>query len=265
MFTRKTASLILLAVPAVLFAQNATAPAALVTTRPLPSVPMTNPTAFAGGPRAAASSGLFTPARNANNTHPGPARAMITPRSSYPAQRVPVPLPEQTAGSTVALVAPSVPRPDPPLMVPPAQPAPKTDPAALAAVEFQQGKLTVDAKNADLGRILRLIGVKTGAAIEIAPEIAAEPVVVHLGPGSPNEVLTALLSSPRIDFIIMGSEEQGEVKSVIVSRRAALGREPMVQSIAPPPKQVDNTPGRGEQEEEQQQPQLPPQEERPPQ
>lgn len=253
MLTRKTASLILLAVPAVLFAQKPTGVAAH------------NPSALTGGQRVAASSGWFAPTGNVNNAHPGPARATVTPRSTYPAQRTPVSLPQQMAGAMVAPATPPVPRPDPPLIVPPAQPAPKTDPAALAAVEFQQGKLTVDAKNADLGRVLHLIGVKTGAAIEIAPEIAAEPVVVHLGPGSPNEVLTALLSSPRIDFIIMGSDEPGELKSVTVSRRASLGREPVVQSQAAPPQHEDDAPGKSEAQQEQQQPQVSPQEERPPQ
>lgn len=256
MFITKTASLILLAVPAVLFAQKPTA------------VSTHNPPAITGGQRVAASSGWFAPTGNVNNAHHGPARAAVTPRSTYPAQRTPASLPQQMAGATVAPATPPVPRPDPPLMVPPAQPAPKTDPAALAAVEFQQGKLTVDAKNADLGRVLRLIGVKTGAAIEIAPEIAAEPVVVHLGPGSPNEVITALLSSPRIDFIIMGSDEPGELKSVTVGRRAFLGREPVVQTKAAQPQNENNedeSAGKSAEQQEQQQPQVPPQEERPPQ
>jgi hypothetical protein len=100
---------------------------------------------------------------------------------------------------------------------------PSADPDAPVTVEFVLGKLTVVANHADLGKVLRLIAVKIGAEIQVEPEVAAEPAIVRLGPGSPSEVLGALLGSPRIDFIILGSEDR--VQRVMVSRRTSFGRE----------------------------------------
>ncbi|MGH9569021.1 MAG: hypothetical protein ACRD4F_05250, partial [Candidatus Angelobacter sp.] len=99
--------------------------------------------------------------------------------------------------------------------------------------------LTVAADDAKLGKVLSLIGDKTGANIEIAPEVAGEPVAARLGPGSPSEILTALLSSPSLDFIIIGSDEQGMIQRLVVRKRASFGREPVAkrQTQAERPKQ----------------------------
>lgn len=108
------------------------------------------------------------------------------------------------------------------------------------AVEFRQGQLTVAADDANLGKVLSLIGEKTGANIEIAPEVASEPVAARLGPGAPSEILTVLLSSPSLDFIIIGSDAQGMVQRLVVRKRASFGREPVAkrQVQSEPPQQV---------------------------
>ena len=53
--------------------------------------------------------------------------------------------------------------------------------------------------------LLKLISAKTGATIDVAPELQNEPVVAQIGPKAIQEVMSVLLDSPKIDYIIMGS------------------------------------------------------------
>jgi type II secretory pathway component GspD/PulD (secretin) len=99
------------------------------------------------------------------------------------------------------------------------------------AVDFRNGQLSIVADDAELGKVLHQIGEKTGASVEVAPEVTGERVIAHLGPGPAAEIVSTLLSSPRIDFILMGSEDQGSIKRLIVSRKASFGKE--VQQLAP--------------------------------
>src|SRR5690348_3326389 len=112
-----------------------------------------------------------------------------------------------------------------PLVVPQMPVAPPANPDEAIKVDFQRGLLTVAARNAQLGKVLELIATRTGAQVEVAPELATEPVVAQLGPGAPNEILASLLNSPRIDFIMLGSDEQGRVQKLLVRRRASFGGE----------------------------------------
>lgn len=191
--------------------------------------------------------GRHNPPAQASRVEP-PAtsvRPVVRPVRSFPLPvgRPVSPAPVQQLTATNAIpTAALVQRPDPPLIVPAAPPAPSADPAGALAVAFTQGKLTIAAENVGLGRLLKLIGSKTGAEIECAPEIASEPVVARLGPGIPSEVLTALLTSPRIDFIVMGSDDQGLVQRVVVRRRASFGREPMASAPPVQPQAVNVAP-----------------------
>ena len=180
---------------------------------------------------------FFVPSSRTARPVAVPARPMPRRTSSMQPPAVSSGMERQVAEANMPPAAEPVHRPDPPLIIPPAPPAPSADPAALAVVDFRQGKLTVAANNANLGRVLKLIGRKTGAEIEIPPELATEPVVVRLGPGSPSEVLAALLNSPRLDFIVLGSDEQGQLQRVVVRKRASFGREPLAPSPAPQPQQ----------------------------
>jgi hypothetical protein len=102
------------------------------------------------------------------------------------------------------------------------------------AIEFRNGKLSVIADDAELGNVLQQIGEKTGASIEVAPEVKGERVIAHLGPGPAAEIVTTLLSSPRLDFILMGSEDENSIKRLIVRRKASFGRElPQSRPAAP--------------------------------
>jgi hypothetical protein len=122
-----------------------------------------------------------------------------------------------------------------------AQSAPATEHPMTAAVDYASGKLTVVADRAPLGHVLKLIAGKTGAVIDLAPELQQEPVMAKLGPSPVREVLTALLDSPRIDYIVMGSgDEPGTLQRIVVRRRQSFGNNPMAsfRSQQPPQQQI---------------------------
>lgn len=118
-----------------------------------------------------------------------------------------------------------------------------TEPAVRAAVDYASGQLTVVAERAPLGQVLKLIAGKTGAVIDLAPELQQEPVMAKLGPSPVREVLTALLDSPRVDYIIFGSgDEPGSLQRIVVRRRQSFGNNPMA-SFRAQPQQQQQIPG----------------------
>ena len=95
------------------------------------------------------------------------------------------------------------------------------------------------AENAPLGFVLNMIAAKTGAVVDLAPELQNEPVVARLGPGPVREVLTELLDSPRIDYIVLGGSDEGDrLQRVVVRIRHSMGVFAMAPSRVQP-KQED--------------------------
>ncbi|HEX7285106.1 MAG TPA: hypothetical protein VF532_02940 [Candidatus Angelobacter sp.] len=220
--------LVLVAFPAVLMAQRASGP---VPARAKPAAAAHTPVTTASP--GLTSSTMLAPASSAakpTSALPArPSRPMGNARAVIMPLRRTFPNAPQIATAQIATPAPA-PHPAAESPEPVAAPMPSADPGAPVTVEFALGKLTVVANHAELGKVLRLIAVKISAEIQVAPEVAAEPAVVRLGPGSPSEVLDALLSSPTIDFMILGSEE-GRVQRVLVSRRASFAREPLLTAM----------------------------------
>lgn len=121
-----------------------------------------------------------------------------------------------------------------------ATPAPTSGVATPAAVDYAAGKLTVVADNAPLGFVLNLIAAKTGAVIDLVPELQNEPVVARLGPASVRDVMSSLLDSPRIDYIVLGAgDETGALQRVVVRMRHSFGLYAMSAPRAPQPRQED--------------------------
>jgi hypothetical protein len=135
-----------------------------------------------------------------------------------------------------AVVIPTSPRHEPELVIPAAAPATAHGTGELT-VDFSNGELSVFADDAELGKVLHQIGEKTGASVEVAAEIAGERVMARLGPGPAPEIVSTLLSSPRLDFILMGSEDQSSIKRLIVRRKASFGRE--LPQVRPAPLQIN--------------------------
>ena len=127
------------------------------------------------------------------NSAPVTAQPNASRPAPAPAAR-PIPVvPAQTVAPQLAptSIAASVPVPVPQ----PAVPAPSSEP--MAAVNYSQGQLTVVSQSASLGTVLKLISAKTGAVIDLAPELQNEPVIAQIGPSGVREVMTALLDSPK--------------------------------------------------------------------
>jgi hypothetical protein len=102
-------------------------------------------------------------------------------------------------------------------------PSPPTE--ATTTVLYGHGQLTVISQNASLGTLLKLISSKTGAVIDLSPELQNEPVIAQIGPSPVREVLTGLLDSPKIDYIIMGdADTAGGVQRIVVRTRESFAR-----------------------------------------
>lgn len=123
--------------------------------------------------------------------------------------------------------------PDTPTMAP--APLSKADPAGSFAIDYRNGKLSVVADKAELGKLLGALGKKIGASIEVAPDIAREPVVARIGSATPTQVLAQLLDGPQLEYIVLGADDSGlGLKRVVVRRRNTFGREPLTAMKAQP-------------------------------
>jgi len=115
--------------------------------------------------------------------------------------------------------------------LPPPPPTPAQSPPNPARVTMQNGLLTIDANNATLADVLTGVRRETKAAIDLPAGASGERVVANLGPGTPQNVLTALLNGSRFDYIILGSQDQPDaVQRVIL--RAKSGPEPTPGTLA---------------------------------
>jgi len=106
-------------------------------------------------------------------------------------------------------------------------------PPTPAKVTFQGGLLTIAAQNSTLGEILRDVRKLTGASIEFPPGSngANEHVVTHLGPGSPRDVIVALLNGSSFNYVMLGSNaDPTAVASVILTPKESEGGQPLTQT-----------------------------------
>jgi hypothetical protein len=161
------------------------------------------------------------------NLYPANSKNNPGPIAIQPAARVPLgrPIPAAPAQPLASQQAPISVATSVPAHV--AQPVASTapSPVTMAAVNYAQGQLTVVSQSASLGTVLKLISAKTGAVIDLAPELQNEPVIAQIGPSGVREVMTALLDSPKIDYIIMGSgNESGGMERILVRTRHSFGR-----------------------------------------
>lgn len=126
-------------------------------------------------------------------------------------------------------IQPAIPAPvaaQPPVQHAIVQPAAMVSSAnGAAAVDYSQGQLTVVSERATLEQVLKLVAAKTGGVVDVAPELQNELVVARLGPGPVREVLSDLLDSPKIDYIVMGAGEGlTGLQRIVVRTRQSFGR-----------------------------------------
>jgi hypothetical protein len=85
------------------------------------------------------------------------------------------------------------------------------------AVGFENGLLRIHADKATMAQVLFEVQRWTHAEIAIPSGAEQERVAADLGPGSPREVLTALLNGSRYNFIFVGTETN--LERVILTQR----------------------------------------------
>lgn len=187
--------------------------------KPQPGVP---------APSAATTTPATPPAQPVTVAKPASMPAPLAVRTPVPQPAITIPVPQVRPSQAVAS--------QPGVM---AKPAPATGSVTPTAVDYASGQLTVVAENAPLGFVLNMIAAKTGAVVDLAPELQNEPVVARLGPGPVREVLTELLDSPRIDYIVLGGSDEGDrLQRVVVRIRHSMGVFAMAPSRVQP-KQED--------------------------
>ena len=77
-------------------------------------------------------------------------------------------------------------------------------PSGQAVVTYQNGELTIKARNAPLMDILRAVCSQVGAVLD-SEAASDEPIVAILGPRPVREVLAALLSDSQLNYALSGS------------------------------------------------------------
>lgn len=119
-------------------------------------------------------------------------------------------------------------------------------PTTAPTITYVNGLLTISADNSTLSEILRGIGSQTGAEVDV-PLQAEERVVTHLGPGLAHEVVQALLTGSRFNYIIVGSNEDPNGVSKILLFPVVVAEsahQPLVDTAATmPPPRIERTGG----------------------
>ncbi|HEY1527428.1 MAG TPA: hypothetical protein VGH51_14425 [Candidatus Angelobacter sp.] len=169
--------------------------------------------------------------------------ATTNPTTTQPLASQPVTvrntIPAQLNSLTSSAPQPTVTAPVPSNSQPSAPQADGTkspSPEGSAAVDYHHGQLTVVSERAPLGVVLKLIAAKTGAFVDLSPELQNEPVIAMLGPGPVREVMAELLDSPRVDYIIMGTgDTPGSLERIVVRTRQSFARTAMAAVRRPQP------------------------------
>jgi hypothetical protein len=192
--------------------------------------PVAQPSAAQPQPAASSSSKRFVTNENFYHATPKPqpgATSPVNPAAATASLPGTAPVLPQPAQPSTMPSAPGVVRLPQPIQPQPAalNSAATVENSSAAAVDYANGKLTVVADHASLGTVLKLIGAKTGATVDLSPELQSELVVARLGPDSVHEVLSRLLDSPRIDYIVFGTgDEPSGLQRILVRRRNASGQ-----------------------------------------
>jgi hypothetical protein len=165
------------------------------------------------------------------------------PRPGMPGQspaQPPVTTPRpQIPGATVT--APAGSQPQQPVSRPADSPV---GPAVPPVVTYRDGLLTVQALNSNLSSVVTAIRNKTGIEFEGAENIS-ERVAISLGPAPEGDVLAAIFSGSKYDFVALGRPDSPSiVQRVILTVKNKPGAPAEAQAQPRPAQQ-----GEGDEEE----------------
>jgi hypothetical protein len=86
-------------------------------------------------------------------------------------------------------------------------------------VEFHNGLLRIVAQNVSLKETLKAVSASTGAEIQCPVGALDDHVFVHLGPGTPQEVVPQLLKGSHLNYVMLSStSEPGGMTRLIITR-----------------------------------------------
>ena len=97
---------------------------------------------------------------------------------------------------------------------PAAQPMP-AGPAAAPVVTYRDGLLSVQAMNSNLSSVVTAIKNKTGIEFEGAEGIS-ERVAIAMGPAPEGDVLAAIFSGSRYDFLAVGRPDNPDIVQKVI-------------------------------------------------
>lgn len=137
----------------------------------------------------------------------------------------------------------------PPSPVPPPPQRPEQMPPVPAKVSYQNGLLTIQAPNSTLGDIFNGIRSRAGIQFE-GGQGAGDRVALTIGPAPADEVLRALLTGSRFDYVILGDPSNPDlVQRVILTPRTGGSANAVTASIPPQAR-----PQQGSEEDDEDQP-----------
>jgi hypothetical protein len=88
-------------------------------------------------------------------------------------------------------------------------------PAVAPVVTYRDGLLTVQALNSNLSSVVTAIRNKTGIEFEGAENIT-ERVAISLGPASEGDVLSAIFSGSKYDFVALGRPDSPSIVQRVI-------------------------------------------------
>jgi hypothetical protein len=119
-------------------------------------------------------------------------------------------------------------------------PAASTQVSSSPKITYANGQLTISARDASLGDVLRAVSVKTGAVIEFPADRAREHMFANAGPGPVQEVLATLLNGSRFNYVMLASPTNPSLlQRMILTSADEPANQPAadqpVQALAPTP------------------------------
>ena len=155
--------------------------------------------------------------------------AMPVQRPNPPGSLAPQVPPPATAAPTAPAPAPVMTQPSQPA----GQPSPLGPPVA-PVVTYRDGLLSVQALNSNLSSVVTAIRNKTGIEFEGAEGIS-ERVAIALGPAPEGDVLAAIFSGSKYDFLAIGRADSPTiVQKVILTVKNKPGAPGEAQAQQPP-------------------------------
>ncbi len=97
-------------------------------------------------------------------------------------------------------------------------------PGKPAQITYENGQLTIIAENTPISEILTKLHTLLGVEIDLSAGSTSERMWVRLGPGLPRKIVSDMLSTTELNYVIQGSEQDPDgIQSVSLSPRDKSG------------------------------------------